>query len=252
MNNPFDDKEEPPAARRRFRLLGWLRNSFLTGLVVIVPIWLTIYLIWTVVGWIDSWVLPFVPAKYHPDTLLRVLFGDQGWYVWITGGGDVNVNIRGVGVVLFLLFTVFVGWVTKGIIGRTLLRWAEGYVERLPVVRSIYNGLKQIAETVFAQSETSFDRACLIEYPRRGLWAIAFISTNAKGEINAKSPPDEQMVSLFLPTTPNPTSGFLLFVPKSDIIELDMSVEDAAKLVISAGLVYPNGKQPGRSPQDQA
>jgi uncharacterized membrane protein len=132
----------------------------------------------------------------------------------------------------------------KGFIGRSFLRWAEGYVERLPVVRSIYNGLKQIAETVFAQTETSFDKACLVEYPRKGIWAIAFISTNAKGEINAKAPRDEQMVSVFLPTTPNPTSGFLLFLPKSDIIELDMSVEDAAKLVISAGLVYPNPNDP--------
>ncbi len=247
MNNPFDEMEDHPI-RRRFRLLAWLRTSFLTGLVVIVPIWLTIYLIWTVVGWIDSWVLPFVPSKYHPDALLRDLFGDQGWYVWITGGEDVNVNVRGVGVVLFLMFTVFIGWITKGFIGRSFLRWAEGYVERLPVVRSIYNGLKQIAETVFAQSETSFDRACLIEYPRKGLWAIAFISTNAKGEVNEKAPPDDQMVSVFLPTTPNPTSGFLLFVPQSDIIELDMSVEDAAKLVISAGLVYPNGQNPTQPP----
>jgi uncharacterized membrane protein len=112
----------------------------------------------------------------------------------------------------------------------------------MPVVRSIYNGAKQLAETVFAQSETSFDKACLIEYPRKGLWAIGFISTKAKGEIATKVPVDEDIQTVFLPTTPNPTSGFLLFVPKSSIRELDMSVEDAAKLVISAGLVYPNGK----------
>jgi len=247
MNNPFEELEEP--VRRRFRVLGWLRNSFLTGLVVIIPIWLTIYLIWTAVGWIDSWVLPFVPDKYHPDAILKDLFGEQGWYGWITGGADVNVNVRGVGVVLFLIFTILVGWVMKGFIGRSLLRWAEGHVERLPVVRSIYNGLKQIAETVFAQTETSFDKACLVEYPRRGIWAIAFISTNARGEINAKATPDEQMVSVFLPTTPNPTSGFLLFLPQSDVIELDMTVEDAAKLVISAGLVYPNGQDPARPPE---
>lgn len=227
MNNPF---EEPHQQRRRFRVFAWLRASFLTGLVVIVPIWLTAYLIWTVVGWVDSWVLPVVPTAYHPNEILRRYLGEE-----------YTVNIRGLGVVVFLLFTIFVGWMAKGFIGRSLLRWAEGYVERLPVVRSIYNGLKQIAETVFAQSETSFDKACLIEYPRKGIWAIAFISTNAKGEVNAKAPPDEQMVSVFLPTTPNPTSGFLLFIPRSDIIELDMGVEDAAKLIISAGLVYPNG-----------
>jgi uncharacterized membrane protein len=149
--------------------------------------------------------------------------------------------VRGLGVVVFLVFTILVGWIAKGVIGRSLIRWGESLVDRMPVVRSVYNGLKQIAETVFAQAETSFDKACLVEYPRKGIWAIAFISTTAKGEIEAAGPGDEDLMSVFLPTTPNPTSGFLLFVPKSDVIELDMSVEDAAKLVISAGLVYPNG-----------
>ncbi len=238
MSNPFEEHEEPPR-RRRFRLLGWLRASFLTGLVVITPIWLTAYLIWTVVGWVDGWVLPFVPDAYQPEVILKQIFGE-----------DFTINVRGLGVVLFLLFTILVGWLAKGFLGRTLLHWAEGYVERLPVVRSIYNGLKQIAETVFAQAETSFDRACLVQYPREGIWAIAFVSTTAKGEVNAKVPRDEQMISVFLPTTPNPTSGFLLFVPQSDLITLDMSVEDAAKLVISAGLVYPNGQDPTEPPQE--
>ena len=238
MSNPFEEHEEPPR-RRKFRLLGWLRASFLTGLVVIAPIWLTAYLIWTVVGWVDGWVLPFVPDAYQPEVILKQIFGE-----------DFTINVRGLGVVLFLLFTILVGWLAKGFLGRTLLHWAEGYVERLPVVRSIYNGLKQIAETVFAQAETSFDRACLVQYPREGIWAIAFVSTTAKGEVNAKVPRDEQMISVFLPTTPNPTSGFLLFVPQSDLITLDMSVEDAAKLVISAGLVYPNGQDPTEPPQE--
>jgi uncharacterized membrane protein len=116
-------------------------------------------------------------------------------------------------------------------------------VDRTPVVRSIYNGLKQIAETVFAQSETSFDQACLIQYPSKGIWAVGFVSTTAKGEVAERAPINEDLISVFVPTTPNPTSGFLLFFPKSDVIYLDMSVEDAAKLVISAGLVYPNGKE---------
>lgn len=236
MNNPFDEMDQPPP-RRRFRLLAGLRASFLTGLVVIAPIWLTAYLIWTVVGWIDGWVLPFVPGSYQPDALLRRIFGPE-----------FQINVRGLGVVVFLLFTIFIGWLAKGFIGRSFLRWAEGYVERLPVVRSIYNGLKQIAETVFSQRETSFDKACLVEYPRRGIWAIAFISTSAKGEV-ARSISDQALVSVFLPTTPNPTSGFLLFVPRSDVIELNMSVEDAAKLVISAGLVYPNSQDPTTPPE---
>jgi uncharacterized membrane protein len=108
-------------------------------------------------------------------------------------------------------------------------------------VRSVYNGAKQIAETVFAQTETSFDRACLIEYPRRGIWAVGFISTQTKGELVEKAGVGP-MTSVFVPTTPNPTSGYLLFFPRDDVIELDMTVEDAAKLVISAGLVYPGEK----------
>jgi uncharacterized membrane protein len=118
-------------------------------------------------------------------------------------------------------------------------------------VRSIYNAVKQIAETVFSQRETSFDKACLVEYPRRGAWAIAFISTNAKGEIDDKLNDGEAIVTVFLPTTPNPTSGFLLFLPQRDVKPLDMTVEDAAKLVISAGLVYPNGQVADADVQDR-
>lgn len=224
------NKDEAPR-RRRHGVLAGLRNSFLTGLVVIAPIGLTVWLIWTVVGWVDGFVLPFVPDAYQPETYLKRIFGE-----------DTQINIRGVGVVFFLVFTVFVGWLAKGIIGRSFLDWAEGLVDRMPVVRSVYAGLKQIAETVFSQAETSFDQACLVEYPRKGMWAVAFVSTSAKGEVDARIPRDEALISVFLPTTPNPTSGFLLFVPKAEVIMLDMSVEDAAKLVISAGLVYPNGK----------
>ena len=152
--------------------------------------------------------------------------------------------------VFFLLFTVFVGWIAKGLIGRSMINYAENLVLRMPVVRSIYSGVKQIAETVFAQSDRSFEEACLIEYPRKGIWAIGFVSTTAKGEINRRGgDEEEQLLSVFVPTTPNPTSGFLLFFPEKDVIKLDMSVEDAAKLVISAGLVYPNGKDPTQPPE---
>ncbi len=233
MSNP---NEQKPRHRGRFRLIAGLRNNFLTGLVVVVPVAVTIWLIWTFVGWIDSWVLPFVPAAYQPEKLMQDLFGP-----------DTHLNVRGVGVGLFLVFTVLVGWIAKGFIGRSFIAWGESLVDRMPVVRSLYNGLKQIAETVFSQSdETKFDKACLVQYPRKGIWAIAFISTRAKGEISTRIEAEGEVMSVFLPTTPNPTSGFLLFVPKSDVIELEMSVEDAAKLVISAGLVYPNAKDPSQ------
>ena len=164
----------------------------------------------------------------------------------------IAVNIRGVGVILFLIFTIFVGWIAKGLIGRSFLRWGESIVDRMPVVRSVYNGVKQIAETVFAKSESSFDKACLIEYPRKGIWAIAFVSIKAKGEVAQKLPPEGEILTVFLPTTPNPTSGFLLFLPKEDVTILDMSVEDAAKLVISAGLVYPGSKAEAREKAETA
>lgn len=222
MNTPFD--ENPPHVRRP-GLFAALRASFLTGLVVIAPVSLTIWLLWTLMGWVDAAVLPLVPSHLRPDEY-------------------IGINLRGLGVIVFLIFTIVVGWVAKGLLGRSLIRFAESLVDGVPVVRSIYSGVKQIAETVFAQSERSFEKACLIQYPRKGLWAIAFISTNAKGEIARRAETSGDLVSVFLPTTPNPTSGFLLFVPKEDVIELDMTVEDAAKLVISAGLVYPNKAQP--------
>jgi len=221
MNTPFDEKPRRPG------LFASLRASFLTGLIVIAPVGLTIWLIWSVIGWIDSVVLPLVPYDFQPEEY-------------------IGINLRGIGVIIFLLFTIIVGWLAKGFLGRSLIRVAENVVQNVPVVRSIYSGVKQIAETVFAQSERSFEKACLFEYPRKGIWAIGFISTTAKGEVADRAATSGDLVSVFVPTTPNPTSGFLLFFPREDIMELEMSVEDAAKLVISAGLVYPNPKDPSR------
>lgn len=210
-------------------ILAGFRGNFLTGLVVVLPVGLTIWLIWKIIGWIDSWVLPFIPYSWHPDTLLNNYLGYE-----------TPVSVRGVGVFIFLVFTVFVGWIAKGLIGRSLIGWGERLVDRMPFVRSIYNGLKQIAETVFAQGEGKFDKACLVEYPRKGMWGVGFVSTAAKGEISEKIPVDDDILTVFLATTPNPTSGFLLYVPRRDVIMLDrIGVEDAAKLIISAGLVYP-------------
>jgi uncharacterized membrane protein len=220
--SPVHDPDAPPEPRRRRSLFGALRASFLTGLVVIAPIGLTIWLIWSIIGWIDAWVLPLVPARFLPEQY-------------------IGINLRDVGVVFFLVFTIIIGWVAKGYIGRSLIRWGESLVDRLPLVRSVYGGVKQIAETVFAQSDSNFDKACLIEYPRPGVWAIAFISTQTKGEIARKIPIDGDKIAVFMPTTPNPTSGFLMFVSRKEVIELDLSIEDAAKLIFSAGLVYPGG-----------
>lgn len=209
-------------------ILQRFRTNFLTGLVIVAPILLTSYLIWWIITLVDGLIVPWVPAMYNPSYYL-------------------GQDIPGFGVVVFLLFTGAVGALTKGLFGRQLIKFGEGIVDRTPVVRTIYNALKQIAETVLSQTNSSFQNACLVEYPRPGIWAIAFVSTETKGEVNIKTG-DDDLLSVFLPTTPNPTSGFLLFVPKKDVIILDMTVEEAAKLVISAGLVTPPVRDPNAPP----
>ena len=206
--------------KKNQNLFQRLRSNFLTGLVLITPIILTIYLLWGVINFIDDKVVPWLPNKYNPSTYL-------------------GKDIPGLGVMTFLVFTTIVGMVTKGFFGRQLIKFWQSLVDRTPVFRSIYNALKQIAETVFTKSDQTFKSACLVEYPRRGIWVVAFVSTITRGEIKEKINKDE-ILTVFVPTTPNPTSGFLLFIPKKDVIILKMSVENAAKLVISAGLVVPD------------
>ncbi|GAA0781133.1 DUF502 domain-containing protein [Roseibium denhamense] len=206
--------QRPGAATR-------LRNYFLTGLVITGPIGITLWLTWTFIQWVDSWVKPVVPRVYNPDTYLPF-------------------PVPGFGLIVAILVLTIVGFLAANFLGRSLISFGENLVGRMPLVRNLYSGLKQIFETVLDERGNSFSRAALIEYPRPGLWAIVFISTDTKGEVAKRLKDKSATVSVFLPTTPNPTSGFLLFVPKEDIIELSMGVEDAAKLVISAGLVSPH------------
>ncbi|MBD1205854.1 MAG: DUF502 domain-containing protein [Rhodobacteraceae bacterium] len=214
----------------RRSLLGALRASFLTGLVVVLPTGLTLWLIWSVVGWLDAWILPLIPAAYQPEEIVHRVFGP-----------DVSFPLRGVGVAVFLVFTVLIGWMARGFLGRTLMGQAERFVDRVPVVRSVYGGLKQITETVFAQKEKTFDRTCLVEFPRPGVWAVGLVASSPKGEIAAKLPGD--MIAVFVALTPL-TSGVLIYVPRETVIFLDMKPDEAAKLVVSGGLVYPAAKEP--------
>lgn len=216
---------------QRRSLLGALRASFLTGLVVVLPTGLTLWLIWSVVGWLDGWILPLIPAAYQPEALVHRIFGPEA-----------NFPLRGVGVAVFLVFTVLIGWMARGFLGRTLMGQAELLVDRVPVVRSVYGGLKQITETVFAQKEKTFDRTCLVQFPREGSWSVGLVASSPKGEIAAKLP-GADMIAVFVALTPL-TSGVLIYVPRADVIFLDMKPDEAAKLVVSGGLVYPAVKEP--------
>lgn len=215
----------------RRSILAALRASFLTGLVVVLPIGLTIYVVWGVIGWIDGWILPLIPAAYQPEALMERYFGPEA-----------NFPVRGVGVLVFLVVTAIVGWLARGLIGRSVMRKTEEMVDRVPLVRSVYSGVKQITETFFTKKEKSFDRTCLVEFPRQGYWAVGMVATKPKGEIAAKLPNGEDMVAVFIGLTPL-TSGFLIFVPERDVIVLDLKADEAVKLIVSAGLVYPASKE---------
>lgn len=219
--DPDDDHQEKqrsshPAAR--------LRNYFFTGVIVVAPISITAYLIWTFVTWVDRLVKPLIPAAYNPETYLPFA-------------------IPGFGLLAAVFIITTTGFLAANLVGRSIVNFGERLLDGMPLVRTLYRGLKQIFETVLNDRSDNFQSVGLIQYPRPGLWAVVFVSTQTRGEVAQKitsSGDIEDLVSVFLPTTPNPTSGFLLFVPRESLVPLDMSVEDGAKLVISAGLVVPD------------
>jgi len=230
--NPVDKEADVSAAEALTRLTSIdtkksvlpigarLRNYFLTGLIIVGPVGITLYVFWWFVNQVDAWVKPWVPQVYLPETYLPF-------------------TVPGVGLIFSIAVLMVVGALTANLFGRTLVSYGEMMLGRMPVVRGVYRALKQIFETVLSQSNNSFQQVGLVEYPRRGIYAIVFVSTPTKGEIDDKILKGEAVLSVFLPTTPNPTSGYLLFVPAKDVIILDMSVEEGAKLVISTGLVVP-------------
>ena len=204
-----------------YRLRTRIRNYFLTGLIICAPLAITAYLTWSFIGWVDGWVKPYLPAVYNPDNYLPF-------------------SIPGFGLLTALIVITAVGFLTANLIGRTIIAYGESVLDQMPLIRGVYKGLKQIFQTVLAEQSNSFNTAGLIEYPRNGIWSIVFLATETKGEVDARlHEGGHDTLSVFLPTTPNPTSGFLLFVPRKDVIILDMTVEEAAKMVISAGLVAP-------------
>ena len=204
-------------------MAGRIRNWFLTGLVVAGPLAVTVWLIWTVVRWADDFVRPFIPPAYRPETYLP----------W---------PIPGTGLVIAFLALTLLGFLTANFIGRKLVEVGEGILSRMPIVRPIYKTMKQIFETLFSKTGSSFRKVALVEFPAPGMWSLVFLSQPPGSEVASKLPEGDH-VSVFLPCTPNPTTGFFFFVKRGELRELDISVENAMTLLISAGMVQPNGEE---------
>ena len=222
---PRDDlpNSEPAAALPEVHtgLVGRLRNYFLTGLVVAGPVAITLWLTWWFVTWVDGLVRPFVPIIYRPETYLP--FG-----------------VPGSGLIVAVIALTLLGFLTANLIGRTLVDLGERFLGRIPAVRAIYRAMKQVFETLFSGQGSSFRRVGLVEFPSPGMWSLVFLSNSASADIAAKLPETEH-VAAFMPCTPNPTTGFFFYVPRRDVIDLDITVEAAMTLLMSAGMVQPGG-----------
>lgn len=214
----------------RITIIGRLRNNFLTGLIICAPLAITIWLTFAFIDWADSWVTPYIPQRYNPQ-----------YYF--------DITIPGLGLLIAVVCITMIGFLGKNLIGRSIVNVGESVLHRTPLVRTLYKSLKQIFETVLKDQSTSFKKVGLIEFPGPGTWALVFISTEAQGELASRfDAMGEEMMAVFLPPTPVPTAGFLIFVPKNKIIMLDMTPEDAAKLLISGGLITPNWKPKPTAP----
>jgi uncharacterized membrane protein len=214
---------ESVAATSHTGIAGRIRNWFLTGLVVAGPLAVTAWLIWSVVNWVDDVVRPFIPPVYRPETYLP----------W---------PIPGTGLVVAFFALTLLGFLTANLVGRTLVGWGEGLLSHMPIVRPIYKTMKQIFEALFSKTGSSFRKVALVEFPAPGMWSLVFVSQPPGGDVAGKLPQGEH-VSVFLPCTPNPTTGFFFFVKRDEMIELDITVENAMTLLISAGMVQPDDAQ---------
>jgi uncharacterized membrane protein len=206
----------------RFRLREHVRTYFIAGILVTGPISLTLYLAWSFVRTVDSAVSALLPAEYNPETYLP-------FYV------------PGIGLIVLLLGLTLIGALTAGYVGRVLVRVSERLLARMPVVRGLYSATKQIFETVLSKQSTMFREVVLVEWPRRDMWTVAFVTVPPEGELKELNPPDS--IGVYVPTTPNPTSGYLIYVPRKDVRPLGMTVEEGIKLVVSGGIVTPAEKR---------
>lgn len=216
-----DDKDSFIVKPAKTSLSSRLRGYLLAGILVTAPLAITVYLTISIVNFIDQSVVGIIPPQYNPNEYLPF-------------------SVPGLGLAIVLFFLIFIGMITANFFGRFFIKLSENLLDRMPVIRSLYGATKQIFETVLATQSNAFREVVLFEYPRKGLWCIGFITSSTKGEVQRITA--EDTVNVFVPTTPNPTSGFLLFVPRKDIQVLDMSVEEGVKLVVSAGIISPADK----------
>ena len=201
---------------------GRIRNYFLTGLVVAGPLAITAWLIWSIITWADDFVRPLIPPPYRPESYLP----------W---------PIPGTGLIISFVVLTLLGFLTANLVGRTLVELGEGLLNRMPIVRPVYNTMKQIFESLFSKSGSSFRKVALVEFPGPGMWSLVLLSQPPSADF-AKKLPQGEHVSAFMPCTPNPTTGFFFYVKRKDLIELDISVENAMTLLISAGMVQPDAE----------
>jgi uncharacterized membrane protein len=199
-----------------------IKNVFLTGIVAIIPVGATIYIIYLMIGIMDK-LLEIIPPRFHPDELLPF-------------------HIPGLGVIFTIILIFVVGLVVKSYFGKKAVDLGEWILGKIPFISGIYTALKKLAETIFSDKSQSFRRVVMIEYPRKGLYSVAFVTGPSRGEVQTKT--TDTMINIFVPTTPNPTSGFYIMVPENDVINLNMTVEEAFTLIMSGGIVTPPEKTP--------
>jgi len=209
-------KEKRPSLLSRF--LSKIKTYLFTGILVTAPVGMTFYIAYNLIIYIDKWSNAIVPPKFRFSEYLKV-------------------EVPGLGVVVILTALILIGMFTTGYVGRFFVKLGEKILSKMPFISSVYNLLKQVFETFFSGKKQSFNQVVLLEYPRKGVWVLGFVSSKTDGEIGKKI--EGKVLNVFVPTTPNPTSGFLIFVPEKDVVKLKMSVEDGLKLVISCGIVTP-------------